>query len=275
MKARDTIQIQVSHRFSASAERVFDAWLDPEKACQFLFATDGGEVVKSEIDARVGGRFVIVDRRAGEDVEHTGNYQTIERPRRLVFSLRVPKYSDEESRVTIEIEPHASGCTLTLTQEMPASVADRGARTREGWQRIFERLEKRLSSAEESCGEGLAGHAPVPAKMAELLAALADTLELHREMLDPKDQATKKEDDAYRHLATSYRELGSRLGATAAFMAECRSLPACPHDTSVFGPRHLEAFQRFVRAQTELFEILRSAHAEDERMLASIPQGGE
>jgi uncharacterized protein YndB with AHSA1/START domain len=273
MKTEENVQVQVSHRFSASAERVFDAWLDPEKACKFLFATAKGRVVVTEIDARVGGRFSIVDRRAGEDVEHVGTYQVIERPRRLVFTLSVPKYSDDVSRVTIEIEPLASGCTLTLTHELRAASAELRDGTRAGWQGILEVLAEMLPPAAPSCGEGLAQHATVPAKIAPLLSALADTLELHREMLDLGDEHGQKEDAAYRQLAESYRELSVRIEATAAFMASCRSLPPCPHDTRVFGPRHLAAFQRFVRAQNQLFEILRPASERDEQILASISPG--
>jgi uncharacterized protein YndB with AHSA1/START domain len=270
MKNEENVEVRVSHRFSASAERVFDAWLDPQKACKFLFATATGQMVKTEIDARVGGGFIIVDRRDGEDVEHIGTYEQIERPRRLVFRLSVPKYSEDESRVTIEISPLESGCTLTLTHEMRARWAEFRGRTRDGWQRICEALARELSADEPGCGEGLAEHASVPAHIAPLLSALADTLELHREMLDPKDPACKKEDDAYRHLATSYREIAARLGAAAAFMLDCRGLGACPHDTTAFGPRHVEAFQRFVRAQTQLLEILRPACESDEKMLASM-----
>jgi uncharacterized protein YndB with AHSA1/START domain len=270
MKNEENVEVRVSHRFSASAERVFDAWLDPQKACKFLFATECGQMVKTEIDARVGGRFVIVDRRDGEDVEHIGTYEQIERPRRLVFRLLVPKYSEDESRVTIEIEALESGCTLTLTHEMRARWADLRGRTREGWQRILEALARELPAAEPSCGEGLAQHASVPAQIAPMLSALADTLELHREMLDPTDVACRKEDDAYRQLATSYREISERLRAAASFMVDCRSLAACPHDTTAFGPRQLEAFERFVRAQRQLLSTLRPACEQDEAMLASM-----
>jgi uncharacterized protein YndB with AHSA1/START domain len=55
--------VTVKHRFTASAERVYDAWLDPEKARKFLYATATGEIVRCEVDARVGGKYVIVDRR--------------------------------------------------------------------------------------------------------------------------------------------------------------------------------------------------------------------
>jgi len=109
--------VKVTYSFSASPKRVFDAWLDPETVGQWLFATPTGKMVRVEIDPRVGGRFVLVDRRNGEDVEHTGEYLEIDRPRRLVFTFGVPKYSPLFSKVTIEVEPAAQGCDLTLTQE--------------------------------------------------------------------------------------------------------------------------------------------------------------
>src|SRR5262249_39504198 len=68
----DRVTVRVTHRFTASPERVFDAWLDPAKAAKFLFATPTGRMVRAEIDPRVGGTFAFVDRRDGEDVEHTG-----------------------------------------------------------------------------------------------------------------------------------------------------------------------------------------------------------
>ena len=130
--------IQVSRRFTASAERVFDAWLDPERAGRFLFCTPTGEMVRCEIDARVGGRYVLVERRDGEDVEHLGEYREIERPRRLVFTLQVPKFSRDTSVIIIEITPLDTGCELTLTDgSVPAEWVES---SREGWTSILEGL---------------------------------------------------------------------------------------------------------------------------------------
>ncbi|MDP9253784.1 MAG: SRPBCC domain-containing protein [Verrucomicrobiota bacterium] len=74
-------------------------------------------MVRVEIDAGVGGAFVFVDRRDGEDIEHIGEYLEIDRPRRIVFSFSVPKYSQESTRVTIDIVPLETGCELTLNRE--------------------------------------------------------------------------------------------------------------------------------------------------------------
>src|SRR5690606_36479772 len=127
---------------SASAERVFDAWLDPEKAGRFLFATPTGEMVRVDIDARVGGKFNITERRDGEDAEHVGEYLEIERPRRLVFNFG-DNVALPISKVTIEIVPIESGCELTLTHErIPAEY---GQQTTEGWAGILKNLEATIA----------------------------------------------------------------------------------------------------------------------------------
>lgn len=139
MTSEPRVQFQMKRRFAASPERVFDAWLDPDKAGRFLFATPEGEMVRVEVDPRVGGRYSIVDRRDGEDVEHTGEYLEIDRPRRLVFTLQVPLYSEEVDRVTIEIAPAESGCELTLTHEVSPEWADQ---VEGGWTLILDGLAK-------------------------------------------------------------------------------------------------------------------------------------
>jgi uncharacterized protein YndB with AHSA1/START domain len=119
-------------------EVVYDAWLDPQQASRFLFATASGEMIRAEIDARVGGAFNFTERRDGEDTEHIGIYHELERPRQIVFSFSVPRYSSEESRVSLEIEPTAEGCEVTLTAE---NVAPEWAeRTQQGWTMILDNM---------------------------------------------------------------------------------------------------------------------------------------
>ncbi|MEO8125438.1 MAG: SRPBCC domain-containing protein [Bryobacteraceae bacterium] len=130
--------IQVTRSFEASPERVFDAWLDPQKAGQWLFATPSGQMVRVEIDARVGGSFVFTDRRDGEDVDHVGEYLEIDRARRLVFHFRVPKFSAQNTRVSIDIVPEGSGCHLTLTHDDVLPEYASGSQA--GWTGILNKL---------------------------------------------------------------------------------------------------------------------------------------
>ncbi len=136
----DPVLVRVTRRFSASAERVFDTFLDPEKARRFMFATAAGQMVRAEVDARVGGAYVFTDRRDGEDVEHFGRYLEIDRPRRLVFSFSVDRADPDGDRVAVDIVPLESGCELTLTHEMNPEWAEWAGRTTEGWAGMLEGL---------------------------------------------------------------------------------------------------------------------------------------
>ena len=139
------VEVRVGRHFDAPAERVFDAWLDPKSAGKWLFKTPTGEMVRCEMDARVGGAFAVVERRDGEDVEHVGEYLVLDRPRRLVFSFGVPKYSQEVTLVSIEIVTAASGCELTLTHEKV--LPEYASSTQAGWNSILEGLAANLGAA--------------------------------------------------------------------------------------------------------------------------------
>ena len=135
-------RIRASRRYGAAPERVFDAWIDPATVGSWLFATPDGENVRAELEPRVGGRFVIVDRRDGDEIEHVGRYLEMTRPYRLVFTFAVPKFSPQETRVTVDLTGNIDGCTVTLTHDgVPTEWA---ARTRQGWVMILENLARVL-----------------------------------------------------------------------------------------------------------------------------------
>ncbi|HET7456513.1 MAG TPA: SRPBCC family protein [Gemmatimonadaceae bacterium] len=142
--AQPPLTVRVTRRFDATPERVFDAWLDPRTAGKWLFATPTGRMVRVDIDARVGGAFTFVDRRNGEDVAHEGEYLDIDRPRRLVFLFAVPRYSSQRTRIEVEIEPHGTGCVLTLAQDgVPPEME---SRTVAGWSGVLDALARTIGA---------------------------------------------------------------------------------------------------------------------------------
>lgn len=136
MSVETTEPLVVRHRYEASPERVFDAFLDPQIARRFMFATATGEMIEAEVEPRVGGRFAFTDRRPDMgDVRHVGEFLEIDRPRRLVFTFGVPQFDPAMTTVTIEIAPAGSGCELTLTHD--GVGADWREGTGEGWAKIL------------------------------------------------------------------------------------------------------------------------------------------
>jgi len=150
MDIKPKITVTVVRRFDASPECVFDAWLDPATVGRWLFATRTGEVVRVEVDPRVGGSFVIVDRRNGEDFAHTGEYLEIDRPRRLVFDFWVQQDTDHTSRVSVDVVPQAAGCELTLTQEFSAEMAAYKERSEAGWGKLLDALAANLGGGRKT-----------------------------------------------------------------------------------------------------------------------------
>ena len=148
------VVIRVSHRYSASAERVFDAWLTPGQASRFLFRTRTGNVMQCVITPEVGGGFTVTDRRPTADgdesvfdVVHMGKYVEITRPRRLVFDLTVLTYTEETTRVTVEVTPLGSQASeLTLTHELGSGDTARYMEetTTKGWVNMLALIEREL-----------------------------------------------------------------------------------------------------------------------------------
>lgn len=140
----EPIVLTVERRIAAAPEMVFDAWLDPDAVGSWLFATPDGVMETVEIDPRVGGKFLIVERRGEALAEHFGEYLEIDRPRRLVFTFAAVR-DEGHTRVTVEIRPDGEGSQLTLTHEMDPRWADYEAQTRQGWTMILDGLASRMA----------------------------------------------------------------------------------------------------------------------------------
>jgi len=134
-----TKTVTIKRTFNASPERVFDAWIDPAIAPRFLFAKPPAEIIRCDIDARPGGKYVITRRDENGETEHVGEYEVVDRPRRLVFTFGVPRIAQQVSRVVIDITPTANGCELTLTNE--DVLSEWADKTKEGWKMILGNLQ--------------------------------------------------------------------------------------------------------------------------------------
>jgi uncharacterized protein YndB with AHSA1/START domain len=129
----------LSYTSTSVAERVFDAWLDPVIVKQWLFRSPTNQIAEAAISAKVGGTFSIVEHANREVIDHFGEYLEVERPRRLAFTLEVPKHFRGITRVSIHISPTPNGCTLELTQTGVSPEVTAGP-----WRTMLETLAKVL-----------------------------------------------------------------------------------------------------------------------------------
>jgi hypothetical protein len=127
-----------------------------------------------------------------------------------------------------------------------------------------------MTAERRTCGRGLAEHAALPAKLAELTAALAENLEVHMRALDLGDAAAAQEHRAYASLAEQHRSLAARLRATGDEMVGYRELPMGRHDEhAMASPEARAAFERFLLVQRELVAMLEESVRRAEELLGS------
>ena len=139
MGTQDRVEAKVTHRFNASEDEVYDAWLNAEIIRSWMSVDvpgkGMGEVVTVMTDPYVGGNFLFTDKREGGEARHWGTYKDLHRPRRIVFTWITAEDQEENpSIVTIVLLRHPDGGTaVTLTHEMDAEWADYVGQTEKGW----------------------------------------------------------------------------------------------------------------------------------------------
>jgi uncharacterized protein YndB with AHSA1/START domain len=140
-----TPDVTLVRTIPAPPQKVFEAWLDERALLRFMCPAEGTSVSKVEVDARVGGSFLIVMNVGGQDLPHRGQYLEIERYQRLVFSWN-SVHAGEGSRVTLRFEPLANEQTRLTLEHVGLSEPAR-APHESGWTHIIGELTEVLRSS--------------------------------------------------------------------------------------------------------------------------------
>lgn len=133
--------LTLKRRLNAPPERVYAAWTDPQKLKRW-FGPEEIEMLRANVDARVGGRFRMVMRGTdGEAHEVSGVYREVVANEKLVFTWAWRSTPERDSLVTVLIKPDGAGSQLTLIHEQ---FFDEAARDRHehGWTGCLNKLER-------------------------------------------------------------------------------------------------------------------------------------
>ncbi len=124
---------------------------------------------------------------------------------------------------------------------------------------------------QSTCGRGLAASAVVPAALAAVAAGLAQNLEVHTRALDPDDPAAVREGGVYEDIARDLRSAAAALHIAAEEMDAAVDLPMGAHDMAAMTTTDvLDAFERHVAAEDDLWRVLEARRADNEQMLTMI-----
>ena len=138
--------VVVRRVIAASAEDLFDAWLDPEALAQWMRP---GTIISTlaRVDPRVGGAYEITMH--GQDGVYVtkGVYRVIERPKRLVFTWVSGPAENKETLVTVDFVRIDKRTEVVTHEQLPESAMPSH---RNGWTSGLEHLD-------EACQKGLIG----------------------------------------------------------------------------------------------------------------------
>jgi len=130
-------RLSVRRRMPASRDVVFEAWTDPQGLREWMCP---GDTVSAEatLDLRVGGSYRIVMKSKARDYVHTGVYQVVDPPSKLVFTW-IREEDEAPTLVTVEFIAHGDESELVITHER-FEDAEVMKRYRGGWGTIAEKL---------------------------------------------------------------------------------------------------------------------------------------
>jgi uncharacterized protein YndB with AHSA1/START domain len=120
----------------ASAERIFEALINPDQRMTWWGAEGRFQTTEMESDLRLGGRWVMRGIGiGGKPFNLVGEYRNIERPRLLVFTW-LPDWQEgaTESLVRFELEEKDGVTTVRLTH---SGLTSEGVRAHQGWPQIL------------------------------------------------------------------------------------------------------------------------------------------
>jgi uncharacterized protein YndB with AHSA1/START domain len=141
-------RIVVRRRMPAPREIVYEAWISADGIRDWMCP---GDVLSAEavLDVRVGGSFRIRMKAKDRVHEHTGTYQIVDPPAKLVFTWSGLENAAEITLVTVEFFAHGDESDIVITHER-FTKADVAQRYENGWGTIAGKFAAYLAGARDN-----------------------------------------------------------------------------------------------------------------------------
>jgi uncharacterized protein YndB with AHSA1/START domain len=146
------VSLELSHRFAAPREQVFDAWTNPDVLKRWWAAGATWDTPLAEVDARQGGAYRL-SMRTDEGEVHTvyGEYREVRPPERLAYTWSWEEgpgpamRGAENTLVVVDFVEDGDGTIVKLTHTGFENEELRDMHTH-GWQAVLTNLEAKVFS---------------------------------------------------------------------------------------------------------------------------------
>lgn len=134
-----TLELTLEKTLHAPREQVFDAWLQPDTLAKFMMPAPEVTIPEVEVDARVGGAFLIVMQVGERKMPHRGEYRSI-RPHDEIAFTWVSDNSRGDSLVTLTFEAVSESETLLTLHQRGFDSEEARNNHQGGWSKILDVL---------------------------------------------------------------------------------------------------------------------------------------
>ncbi|MGQ0506009.1 MAG: hypothetical protein ACT4TC_11905 [Myxococcaceae bacterium] len=119
-------------------------------------------------------------------------------------------------------------------------------------------MAKAAPKDEITCGQWMASKAPLPAKLGELMASIADNMDSHAKWTSAsKDKNAKKEVEIVSKVAKTHRDLGTNYTRLSEEMTKHKDLPAVQHDPKAMDMAKMtEGMTKQIKLQREMAQMI-------------------
>jgi uncharacterized protein YndB with AHSA1/START domain len=133
-------EVSVARTIPASAEKVFDVWIDPKSPGGPWFGSD--RVILNPV---VDGLFYLAVKHEGRTWPHYGRFLQIERPCVIEYTWMSEATKGAESIVTVTMEPRGEETEVTLRH---SGVPDdeMGRKHKDGWAWVLSALAEAIAA---------------------------------------------------------------------------------------------------------------------------------
>ena len=139
------INLSVSRTIAAPAEKIFDRWLIPVFVGEWMFGPHLGreKVLELQNEVRPGGEFRYRIQRDGKELVYCGEYQLIDRPKRLKFSWK--ENQSAASIISVSFDQIEDKTRLKIALQLDRSLDDHAEIIKQQWSARCKALSAKLS----------------------------------------------------------------------------------------------------------------------------------